>query len=314
MYWVSFVKLAFLEELSEEADEVEGGLDEDIVVAGIGDRGEGFLFRGREFVEAFSILKRDDLIFFAVDDEEGRMAVGDVFEIGESVTEEDRDTGDGAESAEEGGDEDHAAVILTSGEPAGGAGADRLADEDDLVRGNTKVGGEVLIGGFDGVVAAFFGGLAAAFSVAGEVVGDYAEALEVEGIESGAQGFEILGIAVRPEKGGHFRGSGTMIDGDGFLSDSEGGEVGAVLGIWGARRLEDELIGKEKGEEGEEEVDPADGVEGAFPGPFADEDLFPIHSVRIDGRSLFDKLIASEWWIKWWNPASVNSGVLRWGN
>jgi hypothetical protein len=46
--------------------------------------------------------------------------------------------------------------------------------------------------------------------------------------------------------------------------------------------LKDELIGKEDREEGEEEVDPSDGVERALPRPFSDEDFFPIHGGKID--------------------------------
>ena len=41
--------------------------------------------------------------------------------------------------------------------------------------------------------------------------------------------------------------------------------------------MKNEPIGKEKGEEREKEIDPADGIEGAFPGPSADENFFPVH-------------------------------------
>ena len=288
MYWVSFVKLAFLEELSEEADEVEGGLGEDIVMAGIGDRDEGFLFRGREFVETFAMFEGNGLVFFSVDDEKGGIEFLDPFVVGETVTEEDGEMGHGSKGAQEGGDQNDGVMFFVSGEPAGGAGADGLADEDDLVGVDAEFGNEVLVGRFDGAVAAFFGGFAVAFSIAGEVVRDDAKALEVEGVEIGAKGFEVLGIAVRPEEGGHVWGGGAVVDGGVLVFAFEAGEVCVVLRVGGAGRLEDEFIGKEDGEEGEEEVDPPDGVKGTFPGPFADDDLFPIHIVRIEERSLFD--------------------------
>ncbi len=80
-----------------------------------------------------------------------------------------------------------------------------------------------------------------------------------------------------PEEGGHVRGWWPMVDCGGFISFPENRKVGAVFGVGSAGWLEDELVGEEDGEENEKEIDPSDGVEGAFPGPGADEDFFPVH-------------------------------------
>ena len=119
-----------LKEVAEEGDEVEGALHEDVVVPGSSDGDEGLFFRGREVEELFAILEGDDLIFFGVDDEEGSFELFDPFQVGEMVAKEDGDAGDDTEGAEEGGDEDDSAMFLLGGEPAGGAGADGLANEE----------------------------------------------------------------------------------------------------------------------------------------------------------------------------------------
>lgn len=57
------------------------------------------------------------------------------------------------------------------------------------------------------------------------------------------------------------------------------------MGVWllkeGARGLEDEGVGTEEGAEEKEEVDGADGVEGAFPRPRSKDDFFPVHPERV---------------------------------
>ncbi len=164
----------------EDGEEVEVGLHKEVVVTGFGDGDEGFLFRGRKLKERFPMFEWDDLICFAINDEKGGGNLGDAFEIGESISGEDGDLSHGAEGTEERGDENDAAMFLSRCEPASGAGSDGLADDDDVGCFGAESFGEVLVGGFSCAVAAFFGGLAAAFAVPGVVVGDDAEALDVE--------------------------------------------------------------------------------------------------------------------------------------
>ena len=64
----------------------------------------------------------------------------------ETIAGEEGNVGDCAKGAEEGGDEQKAAVFVFFREPAGGAAADGLAGEDDLRRGDFLVFDEELIG------------------------------------------------------------------------------------------------------------------------------------------------------------------------
>lgn len=162
--------------ISNESGEIEGGAQKEVIVARAGDGIEGFLRRGGEFKKVLSVFEGDHLIVLAMDDEKRGLEASDVFEIGKAVAKEDGDIGDGAEGAEERRDEDDGVMLFLGSQPAGGAGADGLADEDDLVGLTCEGGDEVVVGYFDGTVAAFFRGLASAPAVSGKVVGDDAVA------------------------------------------------------------------------------------------------------------------------------------------
>jgi len=64
--------------------------------------------------------------------------------------------GHGSKGAQEGGNQNDGVMLFVCGEPAGGAGTDGLADEDDLVGVDAEFGGEGVVGRFDGAVTAFF--------------------------------------------------------------------------------------------------------------------------------------------------------------
>lgn len=114
-----------------------------------------------------------------MDDEEGAVDLGKMFVIGEAVAWEKRNVGDCAEGAEKGGDEDDSSDFFLCGEPRGRSGANRVADEDDVLRVNLERFCKVLVSSGDGAVTSFFTGLTVTFSVAGIVIGDDAEALLV---------------------------------------------------------------------------------------------------------------------------------------
>ena len=145
-----------------------------------GDGVEGFLRRGGKLKETLALIEGDHLVVLAVDDEKGSLETSDLLEIGKAIAREEGDFCDGAEGAEEGRDEDDGVMLLTGSQPAGGAGTDGLANENDVVGGRCEGGDEVVVACFDGTVAAFLRGPSAALAVAGEVVGDDPVAVEMK--------------------------------------------------------------------------------------------------------------------------------------
>jgi len=123
-------------------------------------------------------LEGDDLILLAMNDEKRGVDFGNVAQVGEAVAKEKRNAGDDAKGAEEGRNEDEAAMVFFRSQPAARARADRLPCDDDITCGDFERFGEVR------AVTSFFGGLTATFSVSRIVVGDDAEALSVKIVES----------------------------------------------------------------------------------------------------------------------------------
>lgn len=81
-------------------------------MASVDERDEGFLFGGRELKELFAIFEGDDLVLLSMNEEEGGLDLLDVVEVWETITKEEGDARDNTESAEEGGDEDEAAMFF----------------------------------------------------------------------------------------------------------------------------------------------------------------------------------------------------------
>ena len=71
-------------------------------------------------------------------------------------------------------------MVLLRGEPASGAGAYRLSDQNDVLWCNSLIFCEVTVGFFNGFVAAFFGWFPTALTITGVVIGNDAKSPDVE--------------------------------------------------------------------------------------------------------------------------------------
>lgn len=163
------------------------------------------------------MLEGDDLVLVAMDDEERYLDVWDAFDVWILVAGENRDTGDSSEGRGEGGYEHQSGSWLTACEPAGWAASDGLTVNQDIFGRNPECAGEMVPGGFRGLVAAVFGGFAFTDAVARVVIGQNAISFGVKGLKPVVEGSDILRVAVGPEQSGHSRLGGEVADAD-FLT------------------------------------------------------------------------------------------------
>ena len=233
-----------------------------------------------EVVEFPAVGEGDGVVEGAVDDEDRFVDLFDAVDIWKLVAGEEGNGGDGAEGGEEGGEEDEAGGVLAFGEPAGGAGADGLADDEDAGGGDFFLGEEVGVGGLDGGVAAGFVGGAFAESEAGVVVGEEAEAFGGEFAVEGDEGPDVLGVAVGPEEDGAVWFGGRIPEGGDLFALAAGQhlQTGGVRGVLTCLGLEDEFVGEAAGGDGEDDVDEGEGFEGALPVPLTEDPFSPLHA------------------------------------
>ena len=146
-------------------------------------------------------------------------------------------------------------MFFPGGEPTGGAGADGLTHEDDFFGRTFQRADEMLVGGFDGALAFRFTGRAGAFSVAGVVVGEDAEAELLEALDGVGERTEVFGIAVRPQEGGHsFVGWKISCRDMRGIWRGDFDEVTSLVGIGCIRWPEDELVGEEESDDEKNEI------------------------------------------------------------
>jgi len=94
------------ERFSEGVQRIENfifGEDEEVIVTGTFDIDKSF-GAGVQFVEFFSISLVNLLIVVSVDNEEGEFNLFDSSDVGELISGENRDAGDGAKCRGDGGD------------------------------------------------------------------------------------------------------------------------------------------------------------------------------------------------------------------
>ena len=261
-------------------DDVLESLVPDVVVAGVLD-GEKLLGAAVLLVDRLAIGEGNDGVVGAVDDKEGLIDVADTLVVLEFVTRKKRDAGDREEGGTKRGKKDESAGGVSLREPAGRTRADRLAEKEDLLRGDLLFGIQEMEGGVGSLISTAFTGRSVAESVSGVVVGEDGKPLGLELGEEGGEGAQIFGIAVRPKEDRGI-GAGTGIPEGCNLPvpfRREHSQMGRLDRVLSRGRLKDELVGESAGHNAEGEVDECKGFEGAFPIPFAQEKFFPIHDL-----------------------------------